>query len=318
MIPPDVVTYAARVGVDLATRTFPNSYGSPDVTLDKVAARGRVSSGHPEFVRRLFLLMVACAAVGVRCGIGGLTRYFDEQLAEFHRRHTTTYLPGRPSRTYLGVRYWLRPGFASYAPPGSSNHEEGTTPFGAIAADMVAPDGWGVVHQLAADWGLKHFANVNNEPWHMQPVELPNSRSDVDRVVAATGGHLPIWPLPPDPNPPNPPGDDDAMLAAIFAYRGDAARLLDDTGTDFTVDVGDPAANGAIVTVHVVDPPADGYVLAHHPDDPADNNAATIAYDAGRTVSNTTLVACSAGRFRVHSLRATRIVVDLVAVSRPL
>jgi hypothetical protein len=69
------------------------------------------------------------------------------------------------------------PGFAS---PGNSNHEgfpaDGVSG-GAVAADMVPASSWPWMQGQVARFGLKTFANVNNEPWHIQPVEIPNSRN---------------------------------------------------------------------------------------------------------------------------------------------
>ena len=57
------------------------------------------------------------------------------------------------------------------APPGRSMHEIG------MAADLEGDLSWMNAH--AGEFGLKHFADVNNEPWHVQPVEFPNSRRAV-------------------------------------------------------------------------------------------------------------------------------------------
>lgn len=55
------------------------------------------------------------------------------------------------------------------APQGKSWHEVG------MAADIVGDMDW--LQQNAARYGLKTFADVNNEPWHVQPIEVPNARA---------------------------------------------------------------------------------------------------------------------------------------------
>lgn len=57
------------------------------------------------------------------------------------------------------------------APQGKSWHEVG------MAVDLTGPavtNGW--LEENAERFGLKTFANVNNEPWHVQPIEIPNAR----------------------------------------------------------------------------------------------------------------------------------------------
>jgi hypothetical protein len=77
---------------------------------------------------------------------------------------------------------WTRVKGAPAAPPGRSMHEIG------LAADLEGDIAW--ANANAANYGLKHFASVNNEPWHFQPAELPNSRAQFEAGggIAASGG----------------------------------------------------------------------------------------------------------------------------------
>jgi len=82
--------------------------------------------------------------------------------------------------TYQG-KQWKRVKGAPAAPPGRSMHEIG------LAADLISTDGHKWMNANAHRFGLKHFANVNNEPWHVQPAELPNSRRKYEDAGAPWG-----------------------------------------------------------------------------------------------------------------------------------
>jgi hypothetical protein len=66
-----------------------------------------------------------------------------------------------------------KPGFAL---PGNSNHE-GFMENGAVAIDTVPESGWNWMEANASRFGLRTFRNVNAEPWHCQPSDIPASRS---------------------------------------------------------------------------------------------------------------------------------------------
>lgn len=57
-----------------------------------------------------------------------------------------------------------------------------------LAADLVGDIGW--MNANAAKFGLKDFHNIGTkpEPWHVQPVELPNSYKDYAAGGASWGG----------------------------------------------------------------------------------------------------------------------------------
>ena len=117
------------------------------LTLDQLMTKATVVRMHPEFRRRLFALMQYAESQGVRLGIG----------------------------TGWRVQPVGKPGFAA---PGNSNHEGFPCDGGvdAVAADMVPAPSMKWMNANAGRFGLKTFANVNNEPWHLQPIEIPNSR----------------------------------------------------------------------------------------------------------------------------------------------
>lgn len=76
--------------------------------------------------------------------------------------------------------YAAKPGVV--APPGKSWHEVG------MAVDLTGPavnNGW--LEANAAKFGLKTFATVNDEPWHVQPIEIPNARPSGATAPALSG-----------------------------------------------------------------------------------------------------------------------------------
>jgi hypothetical protein len=95
----------------------------------------------PDFRGRLLRMF---AASGGTVGFGGGWRSPEEQAAGYARNPQ------------------------GFAPAGKSWHEVG------MAADLVGDMDWIVAN--AARFGLRSFHDVNNEPWHVQPVEIPGAR----------------------------------------------------------------------------------------------------------------------------------------------
>jgi LAS superfamily LD-carboxypeptidase LdcB len=87
------------------------------------------------------------------------------QRSVFYQRYTTTELQGRPTRTYKKQTWWLKPGYAPLAAPGTSNHGWG-----------LAVDIWAVGEEDRMDWLLGNHARfgwsweVQSEPWHIRYV----------------------------------------------------------------------------------------------------------------------------------------------------
>lgn len=147
------------------------------------------------------------------------------QLEIFLQRYTTTYLPGRPTRTFLGRTYWQRPYTASAAVPGTSNHgyaravdlggavnRFGTSEHVWMRANAPA---YGWIHPAWAHDG--YAGNGSEEPWHWEfPVLTitPVAR----RVIDARGDTIPNITTLPGPRPLTPLDDD--MTAE------DSARLV--------------------------------------------------------------------------------------------
>lgn len=91
-------------------------------------------------------------------------RTYQEQVALFTSRYTMTPLPGRPSKVWDGRRWWLRPGMATAAVPGTSNHGLG------LAVDIWSASGerldW--LEANALTYGFSWEFTSGAEPWHIR------------------------------------------------------------------------------------------------------------------------------------------------------
>lgn len=175
------------------TATYLVGYHGRRMTLTELKQWDRFRLVDPEMQRRLIALMDAGRAAGHDIGVGGGFRYSAEQTALFKDRHDRA-ITG--CCFYAGTYWRKKPGVAHAAPPGRSFHET-TTPGGScLAVDMVGwQDGW--MGRNLARFGLREFSTVNKEPWHVQCVEVPNSRSQYRPVQHA----LKPFPLPGIGNP---------------------------------------------------------------------------------------------------------------------
>lgn len=92
-------------------------------------------------------------------------RPYSVQEAVFLQRYTKTPLPGRPTRTWNGATWYLKPGLAPLASPGTSNHGW------ACACDI-----WNVGQNGRLEWLLANAERfgwsweVQSEPWHIRYV----------------------------------------------------------------------------------------------------------------------------------------------------
>ena len=110
--------------------------------------------------------------------VGGGSRTSAEQKALFLSRYAPT--DEKTSIKWQG-KYWKKknPNDADAAPPGVSMHEIG------MAADIHGDDNWITKH--AGEYGLVNFANVNNEPWHVQAKEFNRGQWEYRQAGAPWG-----------------------------------------------------------------------------------------------------------------------------------
>jgi hypothetical protein len=147
-------------------------YSGNRLTEDELNKRPSWSLLHPEFRRRLIALFKESQASGSEVGLGEGWRSSKLQERLFLSRYHES-LVG--SIRWNGKRWSKNKGVADAAPPGSSYHESTDQSGFAFAADLVGDLDW--MNANCQKFGLIHFKNVNKEPWHVQPVELPVSRS---------------------------------------------------------------------------------------------------------------------------------------------
>lgn len=152
--------------------TIPVGYGGARKTLNEVKQRSDFQKMHPTMQQRLLAMFRA----NPNLGIGNGWRDSESQRQMFLDRYVPS---GDKTGVYWNGKYWKRVKGAPAAPPGRSMHEIG------LAADLVGDLDW--LQSNASKFGLKTFAQVNNEPWHVQAAELPNSRREYEESGAPWG-----------------------------------------------------------------------------------------------------------------------------------
>lgn len=171
-------------------------YGGTMLTWDQLGSKSTWTGLHPEMRRRFQALTEYLASQGVVFGIGTGWRVQPEN----------------------------KPGFAS---PGNSWHEgvPVSSRANALAIDTVPSSSWPAMERELARFGLRSFKNVNNEPWHIQLIEIPASRR-----YATSLPPIKVWDLPGigtgggTVTPPQPPSwkPTDDRVATPTLRRGDS------------------------------------------------------------------------------------------------
>lgn len=175
---------------------YSTGYNGTVRTLDELLAWSHWRNLDPEMARRVLALLDASIAAGRPLGIGSIFRSFEQQRNLFESRYHVISV-WRPGAISWQGKWWAKnAGVAAAAPPGRSYHEATTPDLRALAIDFTGDLKF--LAENAAAYGLVEFSNVNNEPWHGQPKELPHARS---RYVAATMHPLAVVPLPGVPAP---------------------------------------------------------------------------------------------------------------------
>lgn len=180
-----LMAISALFGGSLGGDPVPSAKGNSDLvipaykgktTLSKVKASSSFKGLHPKMQERVLSMIVAS---GGRVGFGEGLRSSATQEKMFRDRYRKAQPGEKPDATWNGEAYVHVKGAAA-APPGKSMHEIG------LAADLTGDMEW--IKQNAHKFNLRSFYDVNNEPWHVQPSELPGSRSEYQKQGSQWGG----------------------------------------------------------------------------------------------------------------------------------
>lgn len=166
---------------------YPAGYGSEMVTLDELDRRFGTKM-HPEYRRRLFAWIESQRG---RVGIGSSWRPTPDPVSPASQAGHSFHQDQRFRSGFVGIAavdaVCPVPGHVHRAPTWSEVPPQGST--------------W------STDCGI--HANVSDEPWHLQPVELDGWQSWVN-----AGRPDPTTTAPPPPKPPPPPTLDVTAIAA--------------------------------------------------------------------------------------------------------
>lgn len=154
------------------TPTTNTSSGNTPPNIKK--SERHLQSLNPRLAARIRKMLEA----NPRLYIGGGSRTSAQQKALFLSRYVPT--EEKTDVKWKG-KYWKKrnPSDADAAPPGVSMHEIG------MAADIHGDDAWITRH--AGEFGLVNFANVNNEPWHVQAKEFNRGQWEYRQAGAPWG-----------------------------------------------------------------------------------------------------------------------------------
>lgn len=137
-------------------------------------SQAALSGLNPRFAERLKKMLYANPKLYVNEGL----RSSATQKNMFLQRYKPT---DKKTDTFWNGTYWEHVKGAAAAPPGMSMHEIG------LAADLGPVEEFGWITANSEKFGLRNFANVNNEPWHVQPNDIPGGRSEYERKGSPWG-----------------------------------------------------------------------------------------------------------------------------------
>lgn len=142
-------------------------YQGKRLTLAAIQAMSGFKKLHPIVQDRVSRLMVASDG---KVGFGEGFRSEEMQRQMFLSR----YQEDPSGKVRWDGKTWTLVKGATAAPPGRSMHELG------LAADLVGDMAW--ITANCGQFALRNFAFVNDEPWHVQAFELPNSRRAYEKL----------------------------------------------------------------------------------------------------------------------------------------
>ena len=120
---------------------------------------------HPRAANAYNAVRAAAFAAGIKqfkpISQGDTYRSLAQQTAAFQQRYTLQPIEGASTRTWQGRKYYLRPGNAPLAAPGTSRHNLG------LACDFanMAGDTWAFMCERGPRFGWS-LEVMPQEPWH--------------------------------------------------------------------------------------------------------------------------------------------------------
>jgi hypothetical protein len=169
-------------------------HGNGEIPLDQMIKVAPISTGYlvPEAAAAWRNLQNAAAAQGFTLTMTGSYRTLQGQKDLFGQRYTTENT-GRKSKVWNNTTYWLKPGMAMAAVPGTSNHGWGCAVDAALggygnAAQSVGEPflSWAVANARQFGWSWE----VQSEPWHLRLVSFSNADTPV-RAATKQGSTQP-------------------------------------------------------------------------------------------------------------------------------
>ena len=207
--PPDVPPYPDTGAKGPGGLPFPVSpaaipgwvkeFGNGNIPLDRMLKIAPIGSGYlvPEAAAAWRNLQNAALAAGFTVTMTGAYRTYDQQVALFGQRYTTENT-GRSSKVWNGVRYYLKPGVAMAAVPGTSNHGWGCAVdaalggYGSSALAVSEPFlSWVVAQARGLGWSWE----AQSEAWHVRLVSYSAAETSDGAGRQATPAPLPVLKL---------------------------------------------------------------------------------------------------------------------------
>lgn len=174
------------------TTLYMIGYSGKTVTRAELLAWPQFQKLDDETARRALALADASIVAGRPVGFGGIFRTEQQQLDLFLSRHHLVATGGCCG--YNGKRYQLNDGQAHAAPPKRSYHEATTLKGECYAIDFIGDMKW--LDDNVGKYGLRW---LDPEPWHVQPAEIPASRSAYSTLYEPLKQFK--LPMPPAPAP---------------------------------------------------------------------------------------------------------------------
>lgn len=141
---------------------------------------------HHAAARAWEAMVQAAAADGVELRHVGAYRSYESQVALFRDRYQTTPNGARVTRRWNGTTYYLKPGKAPSATPGTSNHGWGMAiDIAHIGSGKRLP--WLVANagRFGFTWEVADPSNPNFEAWHIRYVRGDNGTAPAPAAPTA-------------------------------------------------------------------------------------------------------------------------------------